>query len=168
PDGEGSTGRFMNKLMFGAGNAGVAGNDYSLFKCGGDDTLWAQAYSAESPSPAYNKSVFGATGNSYMGDYYGYKDHLWDSTGEVYRRFGAYNRPQNKFGDSAKSTLFWEPRFMQAIANTVEIGTANISLWGGNPLGAQPQNIPGHHGKMNRYNVTFADGHSSTVVCKKQ
>ena len=149
-DAEGPEGKFMNKLMYGVQQAGALNNDFSVFKCGGDEGWDPSAYAAQAPTRAgsarldYYKSSFLATGNSYMGDFYGYKDHQWDSTGLVYRRFGAYKRAASQFGDSAKTLLFWESRFIQALSNTVEIG------------------------KLGRFNVTFADGHASTVSCQKQ
>ncbi len=173
-DAEGPEGRFMNKLMYGTQQAGALGNDFSVFRCGGNEGWEASAYAAQAPARAgaarddYYQSSFLATGNSYMGDFYGYKDHQWDSTGLVYRRFGAYKRSASQFGDSAKALLFWESRFIQALSNTVEIGTANIQLWGGNRPGGQPVGIMGSHGKLGKFNVTFADGHASTVNCLKQ
>jgi len=173
PDTEYAQGRFMNILMYGPEMNGK--EDVSVFQCPGDESYWSKAYSCSaanagpgaSPVPMYNQSLFKATGNSYQGDFYGYKDHVWDPTGWVYRRFGAYRRPQNMFRDAGKSLLFWEGRFIQALSNTQEIGTAGISLWGGTPLGAQPMEIPGQHGKFGKFNVTFADGHSATVNCHK-
>lgn len=174
PASEGPEGKFMNKLMYGNQMAGAINNDFSVFRCGGNEGWEASAYSVQAPTRAgaarldYYRSSFEATGNSYMGDFYAYKDHIWDSTGETYRRFGAFRRAASQFGDSGKVLLFWESRFMQAMSNTQEIGTANLNLWGGNRPGAQPMNIMGSHGKLGRFNVTFADGHASTVNCLKQ
>ncbi|MCK6485054.1 MAG: type II secretion system protein [Phycisphaerae bacterium] len=165
PDGEGYAGRFMNKLMFGQRMNGR--EDFGLFQCPGEEGLYPGAYSAAAPQPVYNESVYRATGNSYQGDYYSYKDHIWDSGGNVYRRFGAYRRPSNMFSDAGKNLLFWEARFIQALSNTFEIGTAGISLWGGTPLGAQPMDIPGQHRKVGKFNAVFIDGHAATVNCRK-
>ncbi|HWL94148.1 MAG TPA: prepilin-type N-terminal cleavage/methylation domain-containing protein [Phycisphaerae bacterium] len=161
-------GRFMNKLAYGVGMN--ANDDYSLFKCGGDDTLVPNVGDAPPPDPMfYTKSVFHATGNSYQGDYYAYKDHLWDSTAEEYKRFGAFKRAQNKFADTGLALLFWEPRFIQALSNTVEVGTANLSTWGpSGAMGTTPQEIKGQHGKWGKFQAVFADGHASTIVCRKK
>ncbi len=172
---QGAAGRFMNTIIFGARTRGtVMKEDFSLFQCPGQEGLWPSASSGQpttnsSENAVYNRSVFLATGNSYMGDFYSYKDHGWDSTGDVYRRFGAYRRPISMFTDTAKALLFWESRFIQAMSNTQEIATAQISTWSGNILGSQPMDIPGQHGnKLGKFNATFADGHASTINCRKK
>lgn len=174
-DAEGPEGAFMNKLMYGPQMAGARNNDFGLFKCPGEDGYVSTAYAAQAPTRAgaavqrdYIKSAFLATGNSYMGDFYCYKDHIWDGTGTTYRRFGAYKRSVAAFGDTGKTLLFWESRFIQALSNTQEIGTANINLWGGNRPGQQPMDIMGSHGKLGKFNAAFADGHATTVTCRKQ
>ena len=163
---EGAQGRFMNKLLF--GNEISGNEDYSLFREPGTDSLDSTAYSAPAPQPIYNESVFAATGNSYQGDYYSYKDHYWDSDGRVYRRFGAYRRPSNLFQDAGRCLLFWEPRFIQALSNTYEIGQASIPAWGGPTLGGQPMDIAGQHGKIGKFNAAFVDGHATTIECRKR
>lgn len=161
---EGAAGRFMNKLLF--GNRITGNEDYSLFMEPGEDGLDPLAVSAAAPTADYVESTFLATGNGYQGDYYGYKDHHWDSTGEVYRRFGPYKRPQNWFQDTGRALLFWEPRFIQALANSTEIGNANIDTWAGQ-LGSSPREIVGAHGKRGRFNASFADGHAQSIDMKK-
>lgn len=158
-------GRFMNKLAYGANMTG--NEDFSLFQCAGQEGMVSSVTVAAPPTADYAKSTYLATGNSYMGDYYSYKDHMWDSTGDVYRRFGAYRRPQSLFSDSAKALLFWESRFIQALSNTAEIGTANVSTWSGTTLGSNPQTVSGSHGKIGKFNAVFADGHASVIECKK-
>lgn len=161
---EGAAGRFMNKILFGKR---INGNeDYSLFQCPGEPGLDPLAQSTAAPTAAYAESTFLATGNGYMGDYYGYKDHHWDSTGQVYRRFGPYNRPVTYFNDPGRALLFWEPRFMQAVSNSTEIQAAAIDTWAGT-LGQSPKEIVGAHGLRGRFNATFADGHASTVTMHK-
>lgn len=160
----GAQGRFMNHMMYGPV---VNGNeDYGVFRCGGDENLWKPAYSAAAPmgDQHYYKSVFEVTGNSYQGDFYAYKEHAWDATNSGCRRFGAYMRPRTQFADPAKNLLFWESRFIQALSNTVEIGTAQVPVWSGG-LGTQPMEIPGSHKKLGMFNVAFADGHAATVAC---
>jgi len=162
-------GPFMNRLAFGLI---VTGNeDFSMFKCPGDEGM-VHAIDYGPPAPIYTDSVFAATGNSYQGD-------LWNlaqknSTNavsvprkEVRWRFGAYNRPQNLFADSAKALLFWETRFMQAMASTVEIGSGGEAEGHGG-FGTSPMNVRGSHGKIGRFNVVFADGHAATITCVKE
>jgi prepilin-type N-terminal cleavage/methylation domain-containing protein/prepilin-type processing-associated H-X9-DG protein len=163
---QGARGRFMNKLAYGANFTGA--DDFSLFKCGGQEGMVSSVTVAAPPTVEYSKSMFIATGNSYMGDYYSYKDHIWDTTGDVYRRFGAYRRPTNLFKDSGKSLLFWESRFIQALSNNIEIASANVSTWSGQTLGSAPQEVMGTHGKLGKFNAVFADGHASTIECRKK
>jgi len=172
---ESPSGRFMNKLMFGSSMTG--NEDFSLFKCPGEDGLigTAQAGLPQGDTGVsatvlsdYVQSVYKATGNSYQGDFFGYKDHAWDNTGAVARRFGAYRRPVSLFRDSGKALLFWESRFIQALGNSTEMGTSGLSTWSGVTLGSTPMQIPGQHGKSGKFNVTFADGHASTVAANKK
>ncbi len=163
---EGSIGRFMNKLAYGVNMTGS--DSYSMFLCPGQEGYYAGAHSVAPPTPEYAKSAFGATGNSYMGDYYSFKDHGWDADGTTYRRFGAYRRPQSLFQDSGRTLLFWDTRFIQAMSNTQEIGTAGISLWSGPSPGSNPMDIPGEHGKIGKFNVAYADGHGSTITVRKR
>lgn len=166
-------GKFMNKLLFGAAGIGDK-NDYSLFREPGDDSLYQPALSGGAPAAAgtavrdYYEMLSRATGNSYQGDYYAYKDHAWDATGEVNRRFGAYRRPQNLFADSSKALLFWESRFIQALAGTQEMATTGLTSWGVNPPGSQQIQVPGHHRKTGKFNACFADGHAQTITCNRK
>lgn len=159
----GPKGRFMNTLMYGGDVTGQ--EDFSLFRCSGDEGL-VQTYSVPPTEPVFRRSVFEATGNSYQGDFFAYKEHNWDPIGS--QRFGAYKRPQSMFANPAKNLLFWEARFTQALANNFEIGTASIQMWVSPTMGAQPMEIPGNHGKFGKFNVTFVDGHSSTVSFHKK
>jgi prepilin-type N-terminal cleavage/methylation domain-containing protein/prepilin-type processing-associated H-X9-DG protein len=163
----GAKGRFMNTLMFGHEVFGT--EDFSLFRCGGDESLYKPAVSASAPfgDQRYYTSVYEVTGNSYQGDFYAYKEHSWDTDGTGCRRFGAYMRPRNLFADPSKNLIFWESRFIQALSNTYEIGTAGVPLWNGT-LGTSPMEIPGSHKKLGMFNVTFVDGHASTVACHKK
>ena len=163
---EGAVGRFMNKLIYGINMTGS--EDFGLFRCPGEEGMFAKAYSVPPKTALYAESMFRATGNSYMGDYFAYKDHQWDSSNEVYRRFGAYRRPQSLFRDSSKALLFWESRFLQALANTQEIATAGLSTWGGNAIGGQPMEVKGNHEKWGKFNAAFADGHAATINCRKK
>jgi prepilin-type N-terminal cleavage/methylation domain-containing protein/prepilin-type processing-associated H-X9-DG protein len=176
--GKDAAGRFMNKLIFTGTNFGTLQADskeWGVFQETGDDTMWGDPGS-QMTFPArnilYTQSVFKATGNSYSGDSFVLKDHNLDSTGGAYMRPGAYNRQSSAFSDAGRNLLFWEPRFLQAMLNTREIATANLtpsggSYWSIRP-GMMPQSIPGHHGTMGRFNVAFADGHGATISCKEE
>ncbi len=160
---KGAQGRFMNKLLHGAGHAD--GDNYDLFRCPGEEGLYDLAASAPPKLPVYSQSMFKAVGNSYSGDYYWFKVHnaMWEPL--VYQRFGAFRRPAHLFPDSAQALLFWEDRFIQGLMNTVEIQMAGLNSIN---AGQSPMNIPGSHGKIGRFNVAFADGHCSTIACRKQ
>lgn len=167
---ESPSGKFMNKLIYGVNEA--PNNDFSLFRCPGEDGLYQPALAGGAPTASpvqahYYESMFKAVGNSYMGDYYAYKDHAWDATGHVQRRFGAYKRPQNLFADSGKALLFWESRFIQAMAATTEMQTAGNTTWSGTPPGTQQLQVPGSHKKSGKFNAAFADGHAQTITCNK-
>lgn len=174
--GKHAAGRFMNRFLFGAMTAiPQAGmekdSDYALFREPGEDskagsyaTRNSMAYVA--PAARYDDiSLFDATGNSYSGDTFGLKSHALDPL--AYLRFGAYNRPMDKFANPALNPIFFESRFPQAIMNTWEMGTAQITpdytaAWPVAP-GQRPQDIPGHHSDVGRFNVGFVDGHVKYV-----
>jgi prepilin-type N-terminal cleavage/methylation domain-containing protein/prepilin-type processing-associated H-X9-DG protein len=168
--------RFMNKLMFGT-RGGATSNtqprnerDWDIFREPGEDTLFgraSQALMSWRPRHAmYEESIFKATGNSYMGDTFTMKDHALDPY--AYMRFGAYRRPLDQFAEPSKNLLFWESRLMQAIANTEEIATAQISTPNqAIQMGQRPQTIPGHHKIAGKFNAVFADGHGAFVSCRK-
>ncbi len=167
---EGPSGKFMNKLMYGVTENSNA--DYSVFRCPGEEGLYQPALAGGAPTASpvqahYYESMFKAVGNSYMGDYYAYKDHAWDATGDVSRRFGAYRRPESLFADSAKGLLFWESRFIQALAATQEISGIGLTTWSGTPPGTQQLQVPGSHKKTGKFNAAFADGHAQTITCNK-
>lgn len=155
---KGAEGRFMNRLAYGAGYTDT--EDFKLFECGGQEGMVLDVASSPAPTPDHAKSMFRAVGNSYMGDYYWFKVHAAQFEPEVYRRFGAFRRPANLFADSGAALLFWESRFMQAMMNTQEIQQHGLSSIG---AGISPTSIPGSHGKLGRFNVAFADGHTSNV-----
>src|SRR5262249_1647394 len=96
PQNEGAIGRVMNKLMFGAG---MTGNEsFDVFRCPGEEGWYKNATSVGPPGPVHVESSFKATGNSYMGDYFGYKDHYWDQiNGQTYRRCRPHPPPPHKF-----------------------------------------------------------------------
>lgn len=160
PD-KGAQGRFMNRLRYGHQ---VTGNeDFSLFRCTGQEGLYPGVYSASPESPLYADSMFLAVGNSYMGDYYYVKDHdLPDGT--IYARWGAYLRPANKFADPSRALLFWESRFIQALSNTEEIGTAGLAYG----IGSVPSDVPGQHGRTGKFNAVFADGHVDVITVRRK
>jgi len=156
---KGAHGRFMNNPIYSRDLTGK--EDYSLFRCTGDEGMVTGVGSQPAPTATHAASMFEATGNSYMGDYFWYKSHTVPVN--EYRRFGAYRRPVNQFNDAGKVLLFWESRFIQALSNTSEIATAGLS----NGLGNQPRQVMGSHGKSGRFNAVFADGHAETIVCNK-
>ena len=159
---KGAIGRPYNRAQFGFGY--TEKEDFDLFRCGGEEGMFDQAASTPPPAPMYAESVFNATGNSYMGDYYWFKVHAAQWEPNVYMRFGAFRRPANLFGDTGKVLLFWESRFMQAMTNTLEIQAAGLNTIN---AGTSPMNIPGSHGRIGKFNAVFADGHASTVSCRK-
>lgn len=181
---KGPAGRFMNRAMFRtdamkeklpSGQIVPKPPDVmALFKCPGDTGMFADAYNIKPRSGGtygndWDKSVFAATGNSYCGDTFSFKDHSWDTyNGHTYQRFGAYRRPAQMFTETSKALLFWETPFTQALANTLEIGTAQLGSWGSPMLGSRPTNIPGWHGKMAKFNAAFVDGHASTIQLRKE
>ena len=163
---KGARGRFMNRLVYGIGAAG--NENYDLFRCPGEEGM-VESASAPPPAPIYVESVFRATGNSYQGDLWaGPKRHVYHMG--RHWRFGAYRRPVNKFPDTSRALLFWETRFIQAMANTVEIASRNQVGEEGSMglLGIMPMDVMGSHGKVGRFNAVFADGHASTIACRKQ
>ena len=160
---KGAVGRPYNRMQLGFGY--TSRDDFDLFRCSGEEGMFAQAESTPPPDPSYSESMFGATGNSYMGDYYWFKVHAPQWEPNVYMRFGAFRRPANMFGDTGKVLLFWESRWMQAMTNTVEIQSAGLNTIN---AGTSPMNIPGSHGRIGKFNVVFADGHASTVSCRKE
>jgi len=159
---KGANGRPYNRMQFGFGY--TSRENFNMFRCGGEEGMFEQAASTPPPQPVYAESMFKATGNSYMGDYYWFKVHRAEWEPRVYMRFGAYRRPSNLFGDTGKAMLFWESRWMQAMTNTEEIQAAGLSSIN---AGTTPMNIPGSHGRIGKFNVAFADGHASTVSCRK-
>ncbi|MCG8409255.1 MAG: prepilin-type N-terminal cleavage/methylation domain-containing protein [Phycisphaerales bacterium] len=166
---KGAQGRFMNRLAYGPVVTGR--EDFSLFRCPGNENMVAAADFGP-PAPSYTKSVFRATGNSYQGDLWNLAekdDPGLNSTPRkaVRWRFGAYSRPQNMFIDTGRALLFWETRFMQAMTSTVEIGSGGEAQ-GHGPFGTAPIDVRGSHGKIGRFNVVFADGHASTISCRKR
>lgn len=170
--GKDASGRYMNKLIFGRNITGR--EDFSLFRCPGDDSMVKDVASCTADDASNNSgtefelSTFTAAGNSYMGDFYWFKSHQQQYEPLVYRRFGAYRRPQNWFKNSAISLLFFESRFMQAMSNTEEIGSAGIPMSGGGSPGSNPRTVMGSHGKLGRFNVIFADGSANTINCRKK
>lgn len=160
---KGSVGRFMNRLMFGKDVNGT--EDYSLFRCPGQEGMATGVTAAAPRASMWSESVYKAAGNSYMGDFYYIKDHFFDNVdGMTYRRWGAYRRPINLFTDAARALVFWESRFIQAMSNTQEIGTANL----GYEIGMSPSNVVGSHRKLGKFNAVFADGHAATISCLKR
>ena len=167
---KGAAGRFMNKMLYGHD---VSGNeDFSLFRCTGEENMIGDGQLAclnaplELDSPVFKESTFRASGNSYAGDYFWFKSHAPQYEPLVYRRFGGYRRPANWFNNSGHALLFFETRFVQALANTREIYQAGITT-GEGQLGAPDGiTVPGQHGKRGQFGAVFADGHSATISCR--
>ncbi|QOJ14529.1 MAG: prepilin-type N-terminal cleavage/methylation domain-containing protein [Planctomycetia bacterium] len=164
---KGAKGRFMNRYMTGGHSSNPqAQRDFRLFQCPTDKGMVADVFSAAPRSSAWSENVFKASGNSYMGDYYYVKLHgLFDDPSDhsPYRRWGAYRRPLHQFSEPSKNLLFWESRFIQAMANTAELGSANIGF----DIGSRPQTIPGWHGGRSWFNAVFADGHAAVIQLRK-
>ncbi len=161
----GADGRFMNRFLAPSGTEG-----FEIFEDPGDcglDTDVASAVRPQTPGDLFSQSVFAASGNSYMGDFFFVKDHnraLVD--GGAYRRFGAYRRKLEAFPETGRALLFWESRFIQALANTEEIG--GVSPQNGPTLGIEPRDITGWHGEVGQFLATFADGHTAMIECRAQ
>ncbi len=173
--GKAAFGRFMNRLMFGAEVTSAQNNnknDFNVFRCPGDEGLFVAPNMSLSGNrngrPAvWSTSVFEASGNSYMGDFFYAKDHAsWDPV--PYLRFGAYRRSLDKFAEPSRNILFWESRFVQAMANARELFNMGIPYSGGTALGSQPVSIPGWHGQMAKFNVVFVDGHAAVITLRPQ
>ncbi|MCG8407522.1 MAG: prepilin-type N-terminal cleavage/methylation domain-containing protein [Phycisphaerales bacterium] len=165
---KGAQGRFMNRLAFGPT---VTGNeDFSLFRCPGEESLVSGVVDYPLPSPLYGVSVFRATGNSYQGDLWNFAQKNRNTQAspqrkEIRWRFGCYDRPTSLIPETSKTMLFWESRMMQAIVSTEEMGQGGQADQ--RQFGTSPRDIPGSHGKLGRFNLVFADGHASTTTCRK-
>lgn len=179
--GKHAAGRFANRIVAGPRGARADGpaasqrrSDWGIFQEPGEDTLHGRAAGltlAMRPRHAlFETSVFQATGNSYSGDPVSIVDQSFrrDAPNESELRFGGYKRRVTDFADAARSVLFWESRFTQAVTNTVEIGTSGIHCSNlAVQFGQMPQTIPGHHRNAGWFNVAFADGHAAYVACRK-
>lgn len=177
----GAVGRFMNNLVFGMTFNGITQStnlkDFEIFRCPADVGMHVGRGSM-SMAPrtltganryVWQESVFKATGNSYMGDAFWFKDHYFDQIdGHTYRRFGGYRRPVERFSEPSKNLLFWESRLIQAIANTWEIGQAGVQNGGGPALGSNPQDIPGWHSRQPKHEAVFADGHAAELTLRSR
>ncbi|MGE0481573.1 MAG: type II secretion system protein [Phycisphaerae bacterium] len=173
---KGATGRFMNKVYLGKhlNNARTRKADYSLWQCPGDKGLdpgvpsqRARNATGAPNSLVWSESVFKASGNSYMGDYFYVKQHyLFDDPQDryPYRRWGAYRRPLKDFADPKRNLLFWESRFIQALANAKEMG--GISL--GYQIGERPTNVASWHGRQSKFEAVFVDGHVGTIQLRRE
>lgn len=165
---KGAEGRALNRFISGKTvDVKRAARDFRLFRCGGEEGFYEPpatltGFSQGPRSAVWKESAFKASGNSYMGDYFYVKDHGLDSVpgmgGVPYHRWGAYKRPLSFFAEPGKNLLFWESRFIQALANTTEIGASSI---GG--LGTRPTNVPGSHGPRSQFGAVFADGHVAQI-----
>ncbi len=170
---KGAQGRYMNRLAFGANHTDT--EDFRLFQCPGQDGMVRNVGSCLPPTPGaagtgnldyYVQSMFQAVGNSYMGDYYWLKIHgLAEFEPDIYRMFGAFRRPSSLFPDPSQALMYWESRFMQAMMNTTEIGQMSL---GSIQAGVSPTTVPGSHGKLGRFNATFADGHAANLKLTKK
>ncbi|MCA9244052.1 MAG: prepilin-type N-terminal cleavage/methylation domain-containing protein [Phycisphaerales bacterium] len=169
----GSWGRFMNKFHFKKDEVVKREAEYDLWSDPSDAGMLDNVDAANAPATAapnagiFAKSVYDATGNSYMGDFFFYKDHRWDRIdGQTYRRFGAYRRPLEWFPEPQRALLYWESRFIQALANTAEMNTG-LSATGG-AFGRRPTEVPGWHGGTGQFVAAFADGHAGVIDCHRE
>lgn len=169
---KGAIGRFMNRLAYGFNHS--SNEDFRLFQCPGQEGMVRSVASCVPPTPAaagtstdvYVQSMFRATGNSYMSDFYWFKIHgLAEFEPDIYRTFGPFKRPASLFADPAAALVLWESRTMQAMMNTTEIGQMSLGSIG---AGSSPTTVPGSHGKVARFNVAFADAHASTIKISKK
>lgn len=102
-----------------------------------------------------------------MGDFFYAKDHTARDP-MPYVRFGAYRRPLDKFNEPSKNILFWESRFIQAMANAKELANMGIPYSGGTALGTHSIGIPGWHKQVGKFNVVFVDGHAAVITLRAQ
>jgi hypothetical protein len=166
---KGAQGRFMNKWIAGeVVDRTTNKKDFSLFRCPGDNGMYERVRS-QAPRVltganrnVWAESVFKASGNSYMGDYFYVKQHnIYDDPQDLYpyRRWGAYRRPLKNFLDPQRNLLFWESRFIQALANAAEMGGFGLQY----NIGMFPTNVPGWHGRYSRFEAVYVDGHVGTI-----
>ncbi len=171
----GANGRYMNKMYMAkfvtGSQADQKNKDYRLFLCPSDKGIYKDVHSVGlrdatwfTAQYGWDQSVFKAAGNSYQGDFFFVKTHSTGVPGREYRRWGAYNRPLRKFQTPNQNILYWETRFIQALANTYEMGTSSPS----NGMGAQPKDVPSWHSPQPKFNVVFVDGHVSKITLRSR
>src|SRR5262249_43209377 len=150
--------RPLNRTVFGPQFS--KNSDFSMYRCPGHEGAYQWQinpgnYGADTPTQV--ESMFKALGNSYQGDF------IWfDFRGGPERRagrFGTFMRPANMISSSGEVILFYESRFAQAFIATAEFGPV---------FGQTPETVTGSHGKRGEFQVSFADGHESTVRVLKQ
>ncbi len=173
--GRGARGRPLNKILFKSEPKVTdhTNGAFDMFKCPTDQGMWNKCFSTPvrgdtaAEKAIWGESVYKAAGTSYSGDWFYVKQHgFWEPL--IYRRWGAYRRPLNWFSAPSNNILFWETRFVQALANTSEIAQAQLLVQGGSPqMGVQPITVPGWHGKLGQFNMLYVDNHADTVTLRK-
>ena len=107
---------------------------------------------------ALNSSMYRAMGTSYQGDFLRFPG--MENGLEVGKRFGSFMNPQSKIKTGSELLLFYESRLGQAILSTQE--SIDAGTTGDNYV---PVDVAGWHGKIGKFNATFADGSGRDVKC---
>ncbi|MCB9855728.1 MAG: type II secretion system protein [Phycisphaerales bacterium] len=151
--------RPFNRLMYGFGDINVNSVDpgdfgqFQVFQCPGDDFgyqggLTGSAADPDGGNTAIEKSYYKEYGTAFR------MNNLTLSGQNGARVYGIYGRPITRIPDTGATIAWQEPRaHQQMLCN----GRASI---------VQSPNvvsISGNHKKLSRFNVAFADGHSSTL-----
>lgn len=123
-------------------------------------------------------------GSSYQGDFIWYR---W-STGptghfKAAKRFGSFMRPTSTMHSASELILFYEARFSQAFLSTSEVLNSGIGFSGGDEFagggsgggdgGSGPNenpsalDVPGWHGRLGEFNVSFCDGSVRKVPVRR-
>lgn len=106
------------------------------------------------------ESMYKAMGTSYQGDFIHYG--ATENGVQVSKRFGSFLLPTSKMKAASELLLFYETRFAQQFLATRE-AVESDGAFGGVQL-----DIPGWHGKLNEFSVSFCDGSARKVVLQSQ
>src|SRR5262249_34988773 len=103
---------------------------------------------------------------SYQGDFIWYEgppqmnDDTPPTRQPTAKRSGSFICPTSKMKSASELLLFYETRFCQAYLATQE--TADMDPFQGNPA-ITVLDIPGWHGKLGEYSVSFCDGSARRI-----
>lgn len=138
--------RILNKYIF--GNAMSA--SLQIYECPGDNGVPDAPVDFEPffVEPAYiNKKIFDLAGTSYR-----LNNHIDFLGGSGFSQYfyGPYLRPKTRVPSASETVILEET-------------LAEVAKWN-----APTYDVKGWHAKMQRFNVTFVDGHASTIYLKGQ